>query len=110
MTNLHPSEQGRIDRLPVWAQDALRRLDQELTSVRNERDSLARVIGEPSGVGRDITALRVPKGKYLHAASDSWTDGIRARFDHGTLEVTGNGPLLLKTTASNALLISESGR
>lgn len=108
--NLHPSEAGRLDRLPAWARDALLRLDRELTSTRNERDGLARVIGEPSGIGHDITALRVPESKYLHAASGSWTDSLRARFEPGALEVTGNGPLIIKATASNAILVSDLGR
>lgn len=110
MTNLSPSETGRLDRLPAWARDAILRLDRELTGVIEERNDLYRSVGEPSGLSHDVTALRVPKHKYLHAASESWTDGIRARFDHGVLEITANGPLLIKTTASNSVHISEAGR
>lgn len=109
MTALHPSESGRLDRLPTWARDLVTRLDRELTSVRDERDALYRTIGEPDGVGVDVRALRVPTERYLHV-SERWTDSLRVRFSRGTLEVTSNGPMQIRTNASNVVEITEVGR
>jgi hypothetical protein len=111
MTNLVPSEQGRVDRLPQWAQDTIRRLDSRVDEARSERDEALTLLEENTGIDLEVggqrQGVKVPRRKYVFVG-ERWTSDLRVRFDNANrLEVTANGPIQVDVDASNIVYISE---
>lgn len=109
MTNLYPSETGRIDRLPTWAKDLVARLDRDLDDALEARDEAlgALTMSADDVMAGTVQAYRVPHRKYLYVG-ERWTNDLRARFENANrLEITANGPLQIDVTASNKVEISE---
>jgi hypothetical protein len=100
-------------KLPNWGCDLVFDLARRVATLEAERDEAQDLLASQTGVqletGGTSLGVRVPKQKYVHV-TPSWTDALRVRFDHGSVEVTGNGPLQIVTQGSNILQISEAHR
>lgn len=100
-------------KLPNWGCDLVFDLARRVATLEAERDEAQALLASNTGIGLEsgghALGVRVPKERYVHV-TPSWTDALRVRFDHGSLEVTGNGPLQIVTQGSNILQISEAHR
>lgn len=111
MTHLHPSETGRIDRLPTWARDLIKRLDSRVDEAVEDRDAARALLEENTGIGLfgDATdqGVKIPRRKYAFVG-ERWTSDLRVRFENAaSLDVTANSPLRVDVVAANVVRITE---
>ncbi|ASZ74369.1 hypothetical protein SEA_KINGBOB_55 [Arthrobacter phage KingBob] len=104
-------EDPRIEKLPRWARDKLRWLQQDLDEARTERDKLrSKQLGEPESPVyinnyREGVDTMLPKyGTVVFRVGPHERDVIRARINHNTgrLDLNGERQLMVLPVASNA--------
>jgi|SRR6185437_2614189 len=111
------TQQERFDRLPKWAQDEIRSLDQKVSRLQKQLDSLENKV-ETDVYYRSPLEFResnhpIPKGstvEYLlkYGEKNQWPCRIRVEIRENTLKINADTGIYITPEASNAVLIKPN--
>jgi hypothetical protein len=116
---LSPEDEAkRFDRLPVWAQNRIRRLENDVVSMSNKIEELSTTHPDTNvvinGFVRDPD-YELPKDSQIDFVMEkptpnSWRNRIsvgheRRNGGRDALRIQGDMPLILKMNATNSMLV-----